>query len=45
VRYGAKVRALQEVDDGVIVRWSEYDKLKVDIVVGADGIWSVVRQR
>jgi len=47
VRYGAKVRALQEVEDGVIVRWSENDEnkeLKVDIVVGADGIWSVVRQ-
>jgi 2-polyprenyl-6-methoxyphenol hydroxylase-like FAD-dependent oxidoreductase len=48
VRYGAKVRALEELDDGVVVRWSEDGedkKLKVDLVVGADGIWSVVRQR
>ena len=48
VRYGAKVRALQESEDGVVVQWSENgeDKeSKVDLVVGADGIWSVVRQR
>ena len=48
VRYGAKVKTLQEREDGVVVKWSEdtQDKeLKVDLVVGADGIWSVVRQR
>ena len=48
VRYGAKVKALQESEDGVVVQWSENgeDKeSKVDLVVGADGIWSVVRQR
>lgn len=47
VRYGAKVRALEELEDGVVVQWSEnsVDKeLKVDLVVGADGIWSVVRR-
>jgi 2-polyprenyl-6-methoxyphenol hydroxylase-like FAD-dependent oxidoreductase len=48
VRYGAKVNKLQELDDGVVVKWSENTQekeLKVDLVVGADGIWSVVRQR
>jgi 2-polyprenyl-6-methoxyphenol hydroxylase-like FAD-dependent oxidoreductase len=48
VRYGAKVRALQELEDGVIVQWSENNEdkeVKVDLVVGADGIWSVVRRR
>jgi 2-polyprenyl-6-methoxyphenol hydroxylase-like FAD-dependent oxidoreductase len=48
VRYGAKVTALHELEGGVVVHWLEDtgDKeLKVDLVVGADGIWSVVRQR
>jgi 2-polyprenyl-6-methoxyphenol hydroxylase-like FAD-dependent oxidoreductase len=48
VRYGVKVRSLQESEDGVVVHWSENSEdkeLKVDLVVGADGIWSVVRQR
>jgi 2-polyprenyl-6-methoxyphenol hydroxylase-like FAD-dependent oxidoreductase len=48
VRYGAKVRALQESEDSVVVQWSENGEKKeltVDLVIGADGIWSVVRQR
>jgi 2-polyprenyl-6-methoxyphenol hydroxylase-like FAD-dependent oxidoreductase len=48
VRYGAKVKSLQESDDGVVVGWKENDEdkeLKADLVVGADGIWSVVRKR
>jgi 2-polyprenyl-6-methoxyphenol hydroxylase-like FAD-dependent oxidoreductase len=48
VKYGAKVKSLEESDDGVVVRWMEKDEekeTKVDFVVGADGIWSVVRNR
>ena len=48
VRYGAKVRALQESEDSVVVQWSENNEdkeLTVDLVVGADSIWSVVRWR
>lgn len=48
VRYGAKVTSLQESDDSVLVSWTEQDEgkeSKADIVVGADGIWSVVRKR
>ena len=48
VRYGAKVKSLKELDDGVVVQWVEMDEekeTKVDFVVGADGIWSVARKR
>jgi 2-polyprenyl-6-methoxyphenol hydroxylase-like FAD-dependent oxidoreductase len=48
VRYGAKLKGLQESEDSVIALWSENNEdkeLKADLVVGADGIWSVVRQR
>ena len=47
VRYGAKVKSLEELDDSVVVRWTEKDEekeAKVDFAVGADGIWSVVRK-
>ena len=48
MRYGAKVKSLEELDDGVVVRWTEKDEekeSKADFVIGADGIWSVVRKR
>lgn len=48
VQYGAKVKSVQELDDGVLVHWEKNDEekdAKVDLVVGADGIWSVVRKR
>lgn len=48
VRYGAKVKSVEELDDGVVVRWwenNEEKESKADLVVGADGIWSVVRKR
>ena len=48
VRYGAKVMSLEELDDGVVVRWVEMNEekeTKVDFVVGADGIWSIARKR
>lgn len=48
VRYGAKVKSLQESDDGVVVGWTKNDEeeeSKADLVVGADGVWSVVRKR
>jgi len=47
VRFGAKVKSLQESDDGVVVGWTENGEekeSKADLVVGADGIWSVVRK-
>lgn len=47
MKYGAKVTSLQESDDGVVVHWMENDEAKeskADLVVGADGIWSVVRK-
>lgn len=48
VRFGAKVKSLEESDDGVVVGWTENGEekeSKADLVVGADGIWSVVRKR
>lgn len=48
VRFGAKVKEVIETEDGATVRWTEGDEMKqskVEIVVGADGIWSAVRKR
>jgi len=46
VKWGAQVRSVEEFDDGVLVRWVQngqsYEK-KVDLLIGADGIWSTVR--
>lgn len=48
VIYGAKVREVVENDASVTVRWTEGDEKKQadsDLIVGADGIWSSVRNR
>ena len=46
--WNAKVEDAEELPDGVIVRWREGTTLrerKVDLLVGADGIWSIVRTK
>ncbi|KAG9314562.1 FAD/NAD(P)-binding domain-containing protein [Chiua virens] len=43
---GAQVQSIEESDDGVLVRWVQDEQpreKKVDLLVGADGIWSTVR--
>lgn len=48
VRWGAQVRSIDESEDGVLVRWIQNglpQEKKVDLLVGADGIWSTVRPR
>ncbi|KAF9229544.1 FAD/NAD(P)-binding domain-containing protein [Gyrodon lividus] len=46
IKWDAQVNATEEYDDGIIVRWNENglpkDK-KVDLLIGADGIWSAAR--
>ncbi|KIJ11735.1 hypothetical protein PAXINDRAFT_15443 [Paxillus involutus ATCC 200175] len=47
-RYGwsAQVHATEEFDDGIIVHWNEHGlpkHKKVDLLIGADGIWSAAR--
>ncbi|EIW85438.1 FAD/NAD(P)-binding domain-containing protein [Coniophora puteana RWD-64-598 SS2] len=44
--WNAKFESFEEVEDGVVVRWTEAGKAKerqVDLLIGADGIWSKVR--
>ncbi|KIJ68637.1 hypothetical protein HYDPIDRAFT_106862 [Hydnomerulius pinastri MD-312] len=46
LRWGAQVDAIEEFDDGVVVHWTENGSKKsrkVDLLIGADGIWSTVR--
>ncbi|OAX44848.1 FAD/NAD(P)-binding domain-containing protein [Rhizopogon vinicolor AM-OR11-026] len=46
--WSAKVEGAEEVTDGVIVHWREGNivkERKVDLLVGADGIWSTVRTK
>jgi 2-polyprenyl-6-methoxyphenol hydroxylase-like FAD-dependent oxidoreductase len=43
LRFGARVETLEMVEDGVTVRLADNTKLSFDVVVGADGIHSVVR--
>ncbi|KAG0703101.1 FAD/NAD(P)-binding domain-containing protein [Suillus ampliporus] len=48
VTWNAKVEDAEELSDGVIVRWREGSvekERKVDLLVGADGIWSIVRPK
>lgn len=48
IAWGAKVEDVEEVAEGVIVRWREGStakEKKVDLLVGADGIWSIVRTK
>lgn len=48
VKWGAQVQSIEEFDDGVLVRWNqngESQEKKVDLLVGADGVWSTVRPR
>lgn len=48
VKWGAQVQSIEESDDGVLVRWNqngESQEKKVDLLVGADGVWSTVRPR
>ncbi|KAF8845299.1 FAD/NAD(P)-binding domain-containing protein [Paxillus ammoniavirescens] len=46
VRWNAQVNATEEFDDGIIVHWTEHGlpkHKKVDLLIGADGIWSAAR--
>ncbi|KAG1716333.1 hypothetical protein ID866_817 [Astraeus odoratus] len=48
MRWSSRVESVQELEDGVLVGWSEAGERKekkVDLLVGADGIWSTVRPR
>ncbi|KAF8559303.1 FAD/NAD(P)-binding domain-containing protein [Imleria badia] len=46
VRWRAQVQSIEESSDGVVVRWIQNglaQEKKVDLLIGADGIWSTVR--
>lgn len=48
IKWGAQVQSIEEFDDGVLVRWIQNglpQEKKVELLVGADGIWSTVRPR
>lgn len=48
IKWGAQVQSIEESDDGVLVRWVRdglSQEKKVDLLIGADGIWSTVRPR
>lgn len=45
VRFGASVNSLEETRDGVVVRLSDGEEIGCDLVVGADGLHSQVRDR
>lgn len=48
LKWGAQVQSVEESNDGVLVRWVQNGLLqekKVDLLIGADGIWSTVRPR
>jgi 2-polyprenyl-6-methoxyphenol hydroxylase-like FAD-dependent oxidoreductase len=48
IEWDAKVEDAEELTDGVIVRWrreSIVKERKVDLLIGADGIWSIVRTK
>ncbi|KAG2155430.1 FAD/NAD(P)-binding domain-containing protein [Suillus clintonianus] len=48
IEWNAKVEDVEELSDGVVVRWREGSvekERKVDLLVGADGIWSIVRSK
>lgn len=48
IRWGAQVQSVEESNDGVFVRWVQNglsQEKKVDLLIGADGIWSTVRPR
>jgi 2-polyprenyl-6-methoxyphenol hydroxylase-like FAD-dependent oxidoreductase len=48
LKWGAQVESIEESNDGVLVRWVQNglpQEKKVDLLIGADGIWSTVRPR
>ena len=48
IRWDARVRSIEEFDDGVLVHWvqnGQSHEKKVDLLIGADGIWSTIRSR
>lgn len=48
IRWSAQVQSIEESSDGVLVRWIQAglaQEKKVDLLIGADGIWSTVRPR
>jgi len=48
IRWGAQVQSIEESNDGVLVRWVQNglsQERKVDLLIGADGIWSTIRPK
>ena len=48
MRWNSRVESVDESDSGVLIRWSEAGEKrerKADLVIGADGIWSMIRPR
>ncbi|KAI6045034.1 FAD/NAD(P)-binding domain-containing protein [Pisolithus marmoratus] len=46
IRWNSRVESMEELDNGVLVRWSEAGEMKqkkADLLIGADGIWSTTR--
>lgn len=44
IHYGAKVVTTEANDDGVLLRFADGSEARGDILVGADGAYSVVRK-
>lgn len=48
MRWNSRVQSVDESDSGVLVHWSEAGEMKekkADLLIGADGIWSMTRPR
>ncbi|KAI6158731.1 FAD/NAD(P)-binding domain-containing protein [Pisolithus thermaeus] len=46
MRWNSRIESMEELDNGVLVRWSEAgetEEKRADLLIGADGIWSTIR--